>query len=57
MLTGQADTARPWTVIGSGRAGADGRATFTYKATTDTILQARRPGCPSLSGAAVVDVK
>jgi len=44
-------------VVGSATTGADGRATFTYKANVDTLLQARRPGCPSPSGVAVVDVK
>ena len=57
VLTGQADAGRPWVVVGSATTGADGRATFTYKANVDTLLQARRPGCPSPSGVAVVDVK
>ncbi|WP_116449977.1 fibronectin type III domain-containing protein [Blastococcus litoris] len=57
VLTGKADDARPWKVVATGKAGSDGRATFTYKATADTLLHARQSGCRSLSGVAVVDVR
>ena len=57
VMTGTADGARPWQVVASGRTGSDGRATFTYRANVDTLLHARQPGCPRMSGVAVVDVK
>jgi hypothetical protein len=57
VLTGQADVAKPWKVVGTGTTGANGKATFTYRATADTLLHGRQPGCRSLTGVAVVDVK
>jgi hypothetical protein len=57
ILTGQADGSRPWTVVATGKTGSNGRAVFTYRATTDALLHAKQQGCRTLSGVAMVDVR
>ncbi|TKJ34208.1 fibronectin type III domain-containing protein [Blastococcus sp. CCUG 61487] len=58
VLTGRYEGAnRPWTVVGSGKIGADGKVTFTYRADRDTLLQAGQDGCLLGNRITVVDVK